>query len=99
MRLSWNGEAAEECGGIVQGNPLQHLLDFSFYFYCPIRIVLFFIGGKLVEQSQKLSHVYKFLVRSSAAAKSKTPINLLFIVAPCKFSMINVLDIFFSEVS
>ena len=64
MRLSWNGEAAEERGGIVQGNPLLHLLDFSFYFFCPLRVELFFIGGKLAEQSQKLSRVCKFLVRN-----------------------------------
>ena len=61
MRLSWNGKAAEERGGIVQGNPLLHFLDFSFYFFCPLGIELIFIGGKLVEQSQKLSNVYKFL--------------------------------------
>src|SRR5450759_3952959 len=28
MTLSWNGEAAEERGGIVHGNPLLHFLDF-----------------------------------------------------------------------
>ena len=64
MRLSWNGEAAEKRGGIVHGNRLLHFLDFSFYFFCPLRIELFFIGGKLAEQSQKFSHVYKFLVRN-----------------------------------
>jgi hypothetical protein len=49
---------------IVQCNPLLHLFDFSFYFFCPLRIELCFIGGKLAEQSQKLSRVYKFLVRN-----------------------------------
>jgi hypothetical protein len=34
-----------------------------FYFFCPFGIELFFIGGKFVEQSQKLSGVYTFLVR------------------------------------
>src|SRR5450759_2921622 len=63
MRLSWIGEAAEERGEIVQGSPLLHFLDFSFYFFCPLGIELFFIGRKLAEQSQKLSSVYKFLVR------------------------------------
>jgi len=62
MRLSWNGEAAETRGGIVHGNRLLHFLDFSFYFFCPLGIELIFIGGKLLEQSQKLSNVYKFLV-------------------------------------
>src|ERR1035437_6930656 len=63
MTLSWNGEAAEERGGIVQGNSLLNFLDFFFHFLCPLGIGLFFIGGKLVEQSQKLSSVYTFLVR------------------------------------
>jgi hypothetical protein len=57
MTLSWNGEAAEERGEIVQENPLLHFLDFSFYFFCPLGVELFFIGGKLAEQSQKLSRV------------------------------------------
>ena len=42
---------------------LQYFLDFFFYFSCPLGIELFFIGGKLAEQSQKLSSVYTFLVR------------------------------------
>src|ERR1035437_4693280 len=57
------GKAAEKRGRIVQGNPLFHFLDFSFYFFCPLGIELFFIWGKLAEQSQKFSHVYKSLVR------------------------------------
>ena len=42
---------------------LQYFLDFFFYFSCPFGIELFCIGGKLVEQSEKLSSVYTFLVR------------------------------------
>ena len=42
---------------------LQYFLDFFFYFSCHFGIELFFIGGKLVEQSEKLSSVYTFLVR------------------------------------
>jgi len=57
------GKAAKKRGGIVRGNPLLHFLDFSFYFFRPLGIELFFIGGKLAEQSQKLSSVYTFLVR------------------------------------
>jgi hypothetical protein len=38
MRLSWNGEAAEERRGIAQGNPLLHFLDFSFHFLCAVGI-------------------------------------------------------------
>ena len=43
--------------------PLLHLLDFFFYFFCPLGVEIFFIGGKLAQQSQKFSDVYKFLVR------------------------------------
>src|ERR1017187_3941835 len=50
-------------GGIVRGNHLLHFLDFSFYFFCSLGIELFFIGGKLAQQSHELSSVYKFLVR------------------------------------
>jgi len=34
-----------------------------FHFFGPFGIELFFIGGKLAEQSQKLSSVYTFFVR------------------------------------
>src|ERR1019366_7212590 len=43
--------------------PLLHFLDFVFYLFCPLGIEPFFTGGKLVEQSQKLSSVYTFFVR------------------------------------
>ena len=32
---------------VFSGNPLLHFLDFCFYFFCPLGIELFFIGGKL----------------------------------------------------
>ena len=44
-------------------NPVLRILDFFFYFSGPLGIELFFIGGKLAEQSQKLSSVYTFFVR------------------------------------
>ena len=42
---------------------LLHFLDFFFYFFGSLGIKLFFIGGKLVQQSKKLAGVHKFLVR------------------------------------
>src|SRR5450756_59826 len=58
-------EPSAESGSwaVFLGNSLFHFLDFSFYFFCPLGIELFFVGGKLAQQSQKLSNVYKFLVR------------------------------------
>jgi hypothetical protein len=35
MGLSWNGEAAEECGGIVQGNPYFIFLIFPSTSFAP----------------------------------------------------------------
>ena len=48
--------------GSIPSNILLHFLDFVFYFFRSLGIELFFIRGKLVEQSQKLSHVYTFFV-------------------------------------
>ena len=48
--------------GSIPRKPLLHFLDFVFYFFRSFGIELFFIRGKLVEQSQKLSHVYTFFV-------------------------------------
>src|SRR5665811_812570 len=42
---------------------LLHFLDFFFYFFGSLGVEFFFIGGKLAQQSQKFSDVYKFLVR------------------------------------
>ena len=55
--------AGSGCWAVFPGNPLLHFLDFFFYFSCTLGIKLLFIGGKLAEQSQKLSNVYTFLVR------------------------------------
>ena len=49
---------------VLPGSPLSLLLDLFLYLYCPLGVELLFIGGKLAEQSQKLSCVYKFLVRN-----------------------------------
>src|ERR1035437_10162702 len=62
--IEGKGSAERRRWAVFPGNGLLHFLDFSFYFFCPLCIELFFIGGKRAEQSQKFSHVYKFLVRN-----------------------------------
>lgn len=47
----------------IQREPLPHLLDYLVHFFRPLGIEIFLIGGKLVQQSQKLSNVNKFFVR------------------------------------
>lgn len=47
----------------IPGDTLLHFLDFFLHFLCSFGIELFFIWGKLAEQSQKLSSVDTFLVR------------------------------------
>jgi hypothetical protein len=44
--------------GSIPSSTLLNCLDFVFYFFRSLGIELFFIRGKLVEQSQKLSYVY-----------------------------------------